>query len=111
MKAVHFIERFNHVRVLDHEANLYETGYWDVSLAKAKALVGSRLYLHRAQKARSFFGGHITGYRIQPEGEYAGRIVFTVISDKAGKGARAPSGWGQEKNYTDEPPTTERIPK
>jgi hypothetical protein len=57
----------------------YESGYWSIDEGVASKL--SRIYLHRAQAASSFFGGRITGYRVQPDGKWKGRIVFEFLPD------------------------------
>jgi len=60
-------------------ATPYESGYWSVPESVAANL--TRIYLHRAQSAPSFFGGEITGYRVQPNGQWMGRIVFEFLPD------------------------------
>jgi hypothetical protein len=96
--SVHFIERMDHFRLLDKSKELYESGWWSISEEAAKELVGGRLYLHKAQDKPSFFGGLILSYRIETDGEWPGRILFTFIADLAGKGVRAgKDGWRMER--------------
>ena len=96
--VVHFIERMGHVRCLDKAQSLYESGWWAISEQTAQELVGGRLYLHKAQDKPSFFGGTIQSCRVETEGEWPGRVLFTFVADLAGKGVRAgKDGWGMER--------------
>ncbi len=64
----------------------YESGFWDIPEAQARALVGGMLYLHQTKAEPSYFGGQVMGYRVAgPDEVLPGRIVFTVLSQKEGK--------------------------
>ena len=96
--SVHFIERMGHVQCLDKSKQLYESGWWAVSEQTAQELIGGRLHLHKAQDKPSFFGGTILSYRVETEGDWPGRVLFTFIADLAGKGVRTgKDGWGMER--------------
>jgi hypothetical protein len=96
---VHLIERMGHVRTVDRTTDRYESEWWAIPPATAAKLVGGRIYLHKAQDKPSFFGGTITGYRVETEGEWAGRVIFAFTRDAAGKGVLSRGGWGNEKKY------------
>jgi hypothetical protein len=68
----------------------FDSGFWDISEADAARLVGGTLHLHETKTERSYFGGDITGYRIEerPEEAHVRRIVFQVTSTATGRGAR-----------------------
>jgi hypothetical protein len=97
--ALHLIERMGHVRAVDSAAGLYESEWWAIPPETAEKLVGGRLYLHKAQDKPSFFGGTISSYRVESNGEWAGRIIFSFTRDAAGKGVISRGGWGNEKKY------------
>ena len=95
---IHLIEHLNHFRCVDKAANVWESGWWLVSLSTAEQLVGGYLFLHKGQVEASFFGGLITGFRIETEGEWAGRVVFAFIPRSEAKGVKTPkTGWRMEK--------------
>ena len=56
----------------------WESGWWNIDEKKAKALVGGEIYFHKKQQEPSFFGGTITGYRIEQEEQNRGSIVFKL---------------------------------
>lgn len=88
---IHLIENSNNfVRLKE---NLWESGWWALNESEAARLVGGRIYFHKVQQERSFYGGDITGYRVVQDGEHDGLIVFEfkhnrdcrdVKTDKAG---------------------------
>ena len=96
-KRIHLIERDNRMIRLDANSQVWESGYWIISDAKAKQLLGGSILFHKKQKEPAFFGGVILNYRIQKEGEWKGRVIFTfeyrgdhrmVVADRG--------GWSQE---------------
>jgi hypothetical protein len=97
--AIHLIERMGHVRTVDASTGMYESEWWAIPASTAKRLVGGRIYLHKGQDKPSFFGGVITGYRIEAEGEHSGRVIFAFTRDAAGKGVVSRGDWGNEKKY------------
>ncbi len=64
----------------------FESGFWDIPEAQARALVGGMLYLHQTKAERSYFGGQVLRYRVAgPDEVMPGRIVFTALSQQEGK--------------------------
>jgi len=97
-REAHFIERLNHFKPVDKARNIWESGWWAISPGTADQLVGGSLFLHKKQTEPSFFGGLITAFRTETEGEWPGRIVFTFISRAEEKGVKTPKkGWSMEK--------------
>jgi hypothetical protein len=86
----------------------YRSGFWDIPLAEAEALVDGMIYLHTSKAEPSRFGGRVTKVEQEkrPEFAHSARIVFTVMSLEEGKGVRwrgdshamAVSGGIQEAN-------------
>lgn len=71
---IHIVEPLkNFVKLQDKE---WESGWWSLDENKAKALVGSEIFFHKKRVEPSFFGGIITGYRVEQDEQYRGRIVF-----------------------------------
>ena len=73
---VHIVEPLNNfVKLQDKE---WESGWWNMEENKAKELVGGQIYFHKKILEPSFFGGIITGYRIEQDEQHQGCIVFTI---------------------------------
>lgn len=101
---IHFIERMKNMIQLDKKAALWESGWWAVSPDTASRLVGGRIFFHAAQADPSYFGGRITGFRVETEGKWPGRIVFKFIATPEFKGVKAGrEGWGMEKKIIHAP--------
>jgi hypothetical protein len=97
-KNIHLIERLDHMTMLNKEKAEWESGWWAVTPSKAEELVGGHIYFHKQQAKPSFFGGLILGFRVETEGEWSGRIVFTFRAGQEFKGIRAGTGgWSMEK--------------
>jgi hypothetical protein len=74
---VHFIENKRRMHPIPNSSD-WESGYWYRFGGKnAAGLIGGGIYFHTAQTEPSYDGGVITGYHIQPEGEFKGRYIFT----------------------------------
>ncbi|MFA5939704.1 MAG: hypothetical protein WC809_10160 [Sinimarinibacterium sp.] len=99
MARIHLIERDGRLTPVQRGSMEYESGFWAVSDDTAKMLVGGDILFHKTQTTPAFFGGQITGYRVQPNGEWQGRIVFKFCADPERlRGVRAGrEGWGMEK--------------
>ncbi|MDR1709331.1 MAG: hypothetical protein LBS70_06380 [Candidatus Accumulibacter sp.] len=98
LPKIHFVENMDHIRRLDKEANLWESRWWAVSPETAEKLVGGRIFFHKAQKKPSFFGGDITGFRVETGDEWRGRIIFKFKASEECRGiTTGPEGWGREK--------------
>ena len=96
--AIHLIEKRGLIRLLDLATDEYESGFWSLGSEKAQSLVGGDVYFHRARANPSFFGGRVLGYRIQAEGEFAGRVVLRLRSEMGHQGVKTGStGWSLEK--------------
>ena len=95
---IHFIERMGHMTCLDKAAALWESGWWAVSPDTASKLVGGRIFFHKAQHKPSFFGGRITEFRVETQGDWPGRILFKFVAGQEFKGVKAGrDGWSMEK--------------
>jgi hypothetical protein len=94
-KRIHLIERDHKNRLTKlAEDKLWETGYWDMPESMAKKLLEGSLLLHEKPKSLSFFGGIILNYRVQAEGKWKGRILFTFEFQADHRGVMAdPGGW------------------
>ncbi len=88
---IHLIEPSNNFTKL--QDNVWESGFWKIEESKAQKLVGGAIYFHETRSYPSFYGGTILGYRVEPEGEYQGRVIFkfahiqscrNVSTDKSG---------------------------
>jgi hypothetical protein len=92
---VHMIEQLNNfVKLPD---NVWESGWWSLDEIKAKELVGGEIYFHKKQLEPSFFGGTITGYRIEQEEQNQGRIVFTLQYNAACRNVKTDKqGWSKK---------------
>src|SRR5512136_1524454 len=73
---IHILEPLNNfVKLQDEE---WESGWWSMDEDKVKELVGGEIYFHKKRLEPSFFGGIITGYRIEQDVPHQGSIVFTL---------------------------------
>jgi hypothetical protein len=98
MLAIHLVEKRGLIRVVDIASDEYESGFWVLDIEKAQALIGGDVYFHSSRSDPSFFGGRVLGVRVQPDGEFAGRIVFRLRSELGHKGVRTDrTGWRMEK--------------
>jgi len=73
---IHILEPLNNFVKLQDQG--WESGWWSVDENKAKELVGGQIYFHKKLQEPSFFGGIITGYRIEQEVQHQGSVVFTL---------------------------------
>jgi hypothetical protein len=97
---IHLIEKFNNfVKLQD---NTWESGWWSIDESKAKKLVGGEIYFHKKQLEPSFYGGTITGYRIEQDGQYQGRIIFKLQYSEAGRNVKTDKhGWSKKMKIID----------
>jgi hypothetical protein len=100
MTSIHLIRndpKLPQIKPVEPGSDLFQSGYWAISEAKAEALKGGNIFFHEKQSEPSFFGGEITGFQKIAAGEYTGRIVFTFKSDPTCKGIKTTrGGWAQE---------------
>jgi hypothetical protein len=101
MPKIHLVERGLHpenIRLLNKANNEWESGYWVVSEATARRLIGGHIFLHAGQQAPSHFGGEILDFRVHASGGESDRVVFRFRADVECKGINAGrNGWGNEK--------------
>ncbi|MFB3926413.1 MAG: hypothetical protein ACE14T_10205 [Syntrophales bacterium] len=92
---IHLIEVANNFSRLQDKT--WESGWWRLEENVAKQLVGGEIYFHRKKDEPSFYGGTITGYRIEQDGERRGRIVFILQPSNACRNIRTDrQGWSRE---------------
>lgn len=96
-KRIHLIERDYENRMIKVGEKLWESGYWDIPESKAKQLLEGSVLFHKKQKEPSFFGGIILNFRIQGEGKWKGRVIFSFEYRASHRGVLAEAGgWSQE---------------
>ena len=97
---IHLIEKVNNfVKLQD---NTWESGWWSIDESQAKKLVGGEIYFHKKQQEPSFYGGTITGYRIEQDGQYQGRVVFTLRYSDTGRNVKTDKhGWSKHIKIID----------
>jgi hypothetical protein len=92
---IHIIEPLNNFVGLGDKA--WESGWWSMDESKAKELIGGEIYFHKTQQEPSFFGGVITGYRVEQGVQYQGRIVFTLKYNAACRNVKTDKrGWSKK---------------
>jgi hypothetical protein len=96
---IHLIEKQGRMKPVRAGSAEYESGYWVINPETANRLIGGEIYFHKAQAAPAYFGGVIQSWRIQPEGEFSGRVIFLFLPDgQRFRGTLAGrEGWGREK--------------
>ena len=84
MPALHLIHKDDptlaQITPVARRANVYRSGNWILAEKTATALIGGRIYFHRKQRERSFYGGTITAFDMIKEGKDEGRVIFTFES-------------------------------
>jgi hypothetical protein len=92
---IHIIEPLNNFVKLPDDK--WESGWWSIDESKAKELVGGEIYFHKKQLEPSFFGGSITGYRIDQDTKNQGKIIFTLQYNEASRNVRTDKlGWSKK---------------
>ena len=92
---IHLIEQLN--KFIKLQNNVWESGWWKLDEDKAQKLVGGEIYFHKSRQTPSFYGGTITGYRVEQEGEYQGRIVFQLAHSSSCRNVKTDkAGWSNE---------------
>ena len=95
---IHLIENIGRFTRISEEEELWESGFWPVTTAVAEELVGGHIYLHSARAKPSKFGGVIQSFRVESEGEFEGKVVFTFLADMEHKNVfTGKEGWGMGK--------------
>jgi len=93
--SIHILEKLNNfVKLPDKE---WESGWWNIDEDKAKELIGDEIYFHKSQQEPSFFGGVITGYRIEQDVPNLGCIVFRLQYDAKCRNVKTDKhGWSKK---------------
>ena len=93
MRAIHFIcKRDDGVSLnnltFEKATQTYRSGYWDISVDEAIAVVGGWIYLHPAKSSLSEFGGIVQGYEpvVDASLAHANRIVLLVKASLSARG-------------------------
>lgn len=80
----------------DRGDGTYLSRAWSLTPERANEIVGGRIYLHDAQKDRSWHGGKVVGWHfdaLMPD-----RIEFEYVVDGPFRVA-CPGGWGNEMAF------------
>jgi hypothetical protein len=97
---IHLIEKMNNFIKL--QDNTWEIGWWQLEESKAQKLVGGEVYFHKKQQEPSFYGGIIIGYRIEPDGQYQGKTVFTFNHKQSCRNVKTDKyGWSKKLKIID----------
>jgi hypothetical protein len=95
-KRIHLIENDGRIKRVDGQ--IWESGYWVVGKEKADGLIGGSIFFHAKKASPSYYGGKILSWRLQEDGEYRGRVIFTFEFQADHKDFVAENeGWSQEK--------------
>lgn len=98
---IHLIEHSNNFNKLHDD--VWESGWWRLTEAKALELVGCEVYFHRKRTEPSFYGGVIQGYRVEPEGEFEGRIILEFEYSLACRNIKTDKyGWSKDIKIIEE---------
>ena len=105
MKSIHLIRYSSvlsaQIKLIDKSAQIYSSGFWDITEARAKALINGKIYFHLKQLSPSNFGGTILTADLMPDGSFIGRVQFTFKYEYECKNIKTPQdGWGQELKFT-----------
>jgi len=96
MKAIHLIQNNPELRPkpVAPGSQTYESGFWWLSIERAKSFKGENIFFYDNKLSESFFGGVIKDCWVQ---QYNGqdRVVFKFEASASHKGIRPknPEGW------------------
>lgn len=97
---IHVVEVTNNFTKLD--GNLWESRWWNLDESTAQELVGGEIYFHKKRQEPSFYGGTITGYRVEEEGDSQGKIIFTLRHSQSCRNVRTDkAGWTKDIKITE----------
>lgn len=102
MSALHLIQNQSDPKLLPRPetpgSEQWTSGFWSLSEATVRALIGGRVYFHKAKAKPAFLGGDLLGYRVSEDPPYVGRIILIFRPDPNAKGVTTDlAGWGMEK--------------
>jgi hypothetical protein len=90
--TIHIVEPVNNFVKLEDEE--WESGWWSMDENNARELIGCKIYFHKKQQEPSFFGGIITGYRIEQDAQHPGCVAFTFQYDAGCRNVKTDKhGW------------------
>jgi len=96
---IHLVEALNRFTKL--RDNVWESGWWSIDESEAEKLVGGEIYFHKKQQEPSFYGGIITGYRVEQNGEHQGRIIFKLEHSETCRNVKTDKhGWSRKMKIT-----------
>jgi hypothetical protein len=104
MKEIHFVQNDPELRPWPKNkgSTEYESGFWSIPYHRAQESIGAAIYFHEKQASPSFFGGIITGIRVNEDLPWIGRIIFSFQALKGFKGnITSRHGWSMEKKIVD----------
>jgi hypothetical protein len=91
---IHLVEPLDNFTKL--QGNVWESGCWAIDESKAQQLVGGDIYFHKTRPDPSYYGGTILGYRVEPDGNCQGMIVFKLEHCKSHRNVSTDkSGWSK----------------
>jgi hypothetical protein len=107
MPALHIIQNQSDLKLLPRPAapgsEQWTSGFWSLSEATVRSLIGGRVYLHKAKVKPAFLGGELLAYRVSGEPPYAGRFTLIFRPDPKARGVTTDlAGWGMEKKIIHE---------
>lgn len=102
MPSLHLIQNQTDPKLLPRPetpgSDQWTSGFWSLSETTVRALIGGRVYFHKAKAKSAFLGGELLDYRVSGEPPYAGRIILIFRPDPMAKGVTTDlAGWGMEK--------------
>lgn len=111
MPALHLIQNQSDPKLLPRPetpgSELWTSGFWSLSEATVRSLIGGRVYFHKAKVKPAFLGGELLDSRVAGEPSYAGRIILIFRHDPKTKGVTTDhGGWGMEKKIVFDQPLT-----
>jgi hypothetical protein len=105
VKAIHLIQKDPKLlpKPISPGSKIFESGFWKLRIEQTKSLINGDIYFHQKQKEPSFFGGIIKDCRVQTDGEWEGRVIFTFEASSSHRGKRPQKGggWDWEMNVQD----------
>ncbi|MEI6165753.1 MAG: hypothetical protein WCS52_01020 [bacterium] len=99
IKCIHVIEhdKRNYLSQLGAAGKVWESGFWPLTEADAKPLIGGSIFFHKKKSGPSFCGGLILDCRIRSSGEWAGLVIFTFeYRDDHGNVWTDDKGWKKD---------------
>ncbi len=99
-KVIHLVEKLTddaHLRPVSNRPGEWETGYWVISDATAKSLIGGFVYVHKGQNLPSHEGGAILDIYYEPGSDPKRRVIRFTSTSTAKNVIADREGWGNER--------------